>query len=110
MKNLLLLLALAAGALRAEPLVAIQPLGAVEKSVIDAAAREIREFYAVEVEILPAKPLPKAAYYKPRDRYKADDVIDFLAEKTPEKFAKVLGLTAADISAMRDDGALRQIE
>jgi len=44
--------------------------------------------------------LPKEAYYSPRKRYRADTLLDFLAELPPVKQpnTRVLGLTEVDIS------------
>jgi archaemetzincin len=54
----------------------------------------------VEVEHLEPIALPKKAYYKPRNRYRADillDVLDELHGGAPQT-TRVLGLTAVDIS------------
>ncbi len=97
--------ALVTGAV-AEPrlLVAIQPLGPVPQADVERVRVGVEAFYAVKVEVLPQKPLPKAAYYEPRDRYNADDVIDVLSAGLGERFDKVLGLTARDISVINDEG------
>lgn len=87
----------------AGPTVAIQPFGPVKASDIARVKAGILALYAVDVEILPEKPLPKVAYYEPRDRYKADKLLDVLAAETPEKFTKVIGLTARDISATKGE-------
>ena len=86
------------------PVVAIQPLGPVKPADIQQVKAGIEALYAVTVEILPEKPLPKAAYYKPRDRYKADDIIDSLANEMQEGIRKVIGFTARDISTTNDEG------
>lgn len=87
------------------PVVAIQPLGSVAKAVVDETITGIQSLYAVEIVILPEKPLPKNAFYKPRARYKAEDITDELGKETPTKFTKVVALTASDISVTRDDGS-----
>ncbi len=86
------------------PAVAIQPLGPVKQEDIARVEAGIRASYAVDVEVLPVKPLPKAAYYPPRDRYKAVEITDVLALETPARFAKVVALTVRDISATTDEG------
>ncbi len=103
MKSLFLtLLALITPAV-AVPSVAIQPLGPVKAVDLARVKAGILALYAVEVEVRPEKPLPKVAYYKPRDRYKADKLVDVLAAETPERFTKVIGLTARDISATKGE-------
>ena len=86
------------------PVVAIQPLGLVKQADLEKVRAGIQALYAVTVEILPEKPLPKAAYYKPRDRYKADAILDALPNELPERIDKVIGLTTRDISTTNDDG------
>lgn len=87
----------------AEPSVAIQPLGPVKAADIARVKAGILALYAVKVEVLPEKPLPKAAYFEPRDRYKADKLLDVLAAETPQKFTKVIGLTTRDISTTKGE-------
>ncbi|MES2659961.1 MAG: hypothetical protein V4689_15175 [Verrucomicrobiota bacterium] len=86
------------------PVVAIQPLGPVKQADIQHVKAGIEALYAVTVEVLPEKPLPKVAYYPPRGRYKADDLIDVLANEMPERITKILGFTTRDISTTNDDG------
>lgn len=86
------------------PVVAIQPLGPVNPADIQQVKAGIEALYAVTVEILPEKPLPKAAYYPPRDRYKADDITDALSGASQAGPNKIVGLTATDISTTTDQG------
>ncbi len=90
----------------AEPIatVAIQPLGLVKKEDIARVEAGIRALYTVNIEILPEKPMPKAAYYPPRDRYKAEDILDILALEPQARFNKILALTGRDISVTTDEG------
>ena len=87
----------------ADPSVAIQPLGPVKAGDIACVKAGIEALYAVTVEILPQKPLPKAAYYPPRERYKADKLLEFLSSDSPERFTKIVGLTTQDISTTKGD-------
>lgn len=91
------------GVMSAEPSpsVAIQPLGKVSAADIACVKAGIEARYAVSVEILPEKPLPKTAYYEPRQRYRADKLVDFLSDETPDRFDKVVGITTHDISATK---------
>jgi archaemetzincin len=86
------------------PVVAIQPLGPVKSADIQTVKAGITAMYAVSVEILPEKPLPEAAYYKPRDRYKADDIVEALCKQEPESATKIIAMTTRDISTTKEDG------
>ncbi len=85
------------------PVVAIQPLGRVKPEDVAHVQAGIRALYAVDVEVLSEKPLPKTAYYPPRDRYKAEKLLDSLERETDRRFIKVVGLTICDISTSKDD-------
>lgn len=105
MKRALFILACMVGLATAAPqVVAIQPLGKVRDSDVATVKAGLEGLFAVTVVILPEKPLPKAAWYKPRDRYKADALLDALAEGKPANCDRVLGLTARDISVTNDEG------
>ncbi|MEX1114899.1 MAG: hypothetical protein WEB53_06595 [Akkermansiaceae bacterium] len=84
--------------------IAIQPLGPVRAGLIQQVTAGIRNLYSLDVVVLPEKPLPKAAYYPPRKRYKAEDIIDVLAAESPPELAKIIALTSSDISATTDAG------
>ncbi|MEY4484976.1 MAG: hypothetical protein RL693_2428, partial [Verrucomicrobiota bacterium] len=96
-------LALFACAAPAEPLpsIAIQPLGKVSAGDIASVKAGIEALFAVTVEVLPEKSLPKTAYYAPRQRYRADKLLDFLTAETPDRFDKVVGIATQDISATK---------
>lgn len=83
-------------------MVAIQPLGPVKQADIQKVREGITSLYAVTVEALPEKPLPKVAYYKPRDRYKADDIVDEVCKQEPASALKILALTTRDISTTNE--------
>ena len=108
MKTILLALLLIVPGLAAEPaprpIVGLQPLGPVPESVLKAVSEGIRGLYAVDTVILPVQALREAAYFKPRDRYLAVEITDALEAETDKKFSKVIAITAADISAEKDDG------
>lgn len=98
-------LGLVAHAWAAEPVIALQPLGKVPAAEIESAKKGILSLYAAKVAILPVVPLPKSAYYPPRERYKADKLLDYLATRTPAEYVKVIGLTTSDISTQKDEHA-----
>lgn len=103
----LLSLALAAAALTLQaapkPVVAVQPLGEVDAAVLAEVRSGILALYGVEVKILPALDLPGEAYYKPRARYRAEKLLDFLLGLPHGGAAKVVGVTEKDISTTKGE-------
>ncbi len=93
-----------AAALQAQslPVVAIQPLGPVKATDVRKVKEGITSLYAVTVEVLPETPLPQVAYYKPRDRYKADDILDAITSQEPAHAHRIMALTARDISTTNE--------
>ncbi len=85
------------------PQVAIQPLGSVKAADIARVTDGIVARYAVKVEVLPSEPLPVGAWYEPRERYKADGILDATATRQP-RFDKIVMLTSRDISVTNDAG------
>jgi archaemetzincin len=90
----------------AEPLavkVVIQPLGPCEPAWIQVVSRALEQTYGAKVEVRAAVPLPKSAYYPPRERYRAEKLLDQLAELSGETADYVLGVTASDISTTKGE-------
>jgi archaemetzincin len=83
----------------ASPGVALQPLGQVSERVVENLARNLSTFFGLKVTVLPMKPLPESAYYAPRRRYRAEDLVTFLDRTAAPGISHVLGVTARDISA-----------
>jgi len=83
--------------------VCLQPLGKYDKKLIATAKRGIEHLYGFEVRILDELKLPKAAYYKPRRRYRADKLLDFLDDQVvPTSGCDfVMGFTRVDISVTK---------
>ena len=83
------------------PIVAIQPLGFVDPMVIHAVSRRIERTFAVEVTVLPARPVPGSAFYRPRRRFRGERVIDWLDAERPSRASAILGLMSRDLSATK---------
>ena len=81
--------------------VALQPVGEVSERVVENLARNLSTFFGlrIKVTVLPMRPLPESAYYAPRRRYRAEDLVAFLDHTTSPAVAHVVGITARDISA-----------
>lgn len=83
-------------------LIVIQPLGArIPAQDIVLVRQALLTFYGLPVTVLPRKPLPRASYYPPRRRWRAEKLLDFLQTTAPRGSFRVLGLTASDISTSK---------
>src|SRR5438552_16526302 len=80
----------------ARPTVAIQPLGPVDPELIRGVAESVGQTYAVNIEVLPAIPLPPSAFYRPRRRYRGERILTSLERGAPPRASKVLGIMASD--------------
>lgn len=80
------------------------PLGTYDKGLLESARRGSEYLYGAQVTILPKHKLPKKAYYKPRKRYRAEKLLDYMtAEVVPGSPCDiVMGFTAVDISTTKD--------
>ena len=81
-----------------KPSVTIQPYG-ISQTDISFIKEKLVE-YNFKVEVLPSSKLPDNAYYKPRNRYKALIMLDYLKHQS-FKTDKILGITNKDISKDR---------
>lgn len=95
----------AAGTRAADVAICVQPLGRVDAAVVAIVSRGIAAAYGFTPRTLATIPLPAAAYYRPRKRYRADKLLDHLgAAIVPTAgCAVVLGLTTVDISVTKDE-------
>jgi len=81
---------------------AIQPLGQVDASSISLARQAITETFGDgPVSVLATQEVPASAYYKPRNRYRAEKILQFLDRIGRDKKVKVIGLTSVDISTTK---------
>jgi archaemetzincin len=86
--------------------IALQPFGAIEPQLLQQVVNGIKKIFCkVEVDIQPAIPLPKYAYYKPRNRYRAEKLLNYLesyyVQQKKKKYVKIIGLTIKDISTTK---------
>lgn len=85
--------------------VGIYPLGGFETELMKMIKGEIETFYNFKVVILEGSPLPAHAYYKPRNRYRADTLLKYLLKVCPSNVNYILGLTHKDISCTNGEYA-----
>jgi archaemetzincin len=89
-----------------EPLVrvlALMPIGEVEDETIEVVTKSIESAYGWRVDLMEPRELPEMAYYKPRKRYRAEKLLDWLIERKPRDADKIMGLTEVDISTTKDE-------
>ncbi len=101
MTALWLVLALVAPGPRVVYLQPLQP--APPAAAMAAVQTSLRAFYPIEVRKLAMVPLPRKAWFEPRRRWRADVLVDWLAERLPRGGAKILGLTRADVSTSKGE-------
>lgn len=84
-----------------EPLVVILPLGKVDRTALEQVAQAIRDSARVRTRIDPARPLPKAAWYPPRRRWRAEKLLRTIDVDPPDGAWKVVAVTEAEISTTK---------
>ena len=87
----------------AGPKIALQPLGPVKPDLLAQTKQALEQLYAVEVVLLPTRELPASAYYRPRDRYRAEKLLDWLQANADPQYVKIIGLTQSDISTTKEE-------
>ncbi len=80
----------------------LQPLGSgLKQSDVEFVKKSLLAFYDFDLELLPEVPLPKSAYYAPRNRYRAEKLLSFLKQRLPDDGFRILGITTKDISTTK---------
>lgn len=80
----------------------IQPLGKeLPSEDVEFVEKSLLAFYDLKVLMLERAPLPKAAYYPKRKRYRAEKLLLFLNQRLPDDGFRILGLTGVDISTTK---------
>jgi archaemetzincin len=85
--------------------VVLVPLGEFPEDLLVAVEQALQSQLEVEVVRHELVELPAEAYYQPRQRYRAEKLLDFLETFADEAGdgVKILGLTEVDISTTGDD-------
>lgn len=81
--------------------IAIQPLGEIDPSVVRGLTEHLRSILVAEVVVLPARAIPRKAYYAPRNRYRGERILDDLEARVPGRVTKIVGVMARDLSATK---------
>jgi archaemetzincin len=96
----------AAGRSAADFTVCVQPLGKHDASLLVPLGRGIEQAYGFRVRLLAARPLPASAWYAPRQRHRAQLLLDHLRDEVLPGQAgcdAVMGFTAGDVSITKGD-------
>jgi len=83
--------------------VTLVTLGQFPRELADAVEEGIRAELQVEVRRIDDRPLPRAAFYPPRRRYRADRLLEHLHTIVPgaRESTRILGMTSVDISTTK---------
>ena len=84
--------------------VVVQPLGPGSAPLAAPVSRALSSFYDLDVTVAQVEPLPSAAYYAARSRYRAERLLEHLSGHASDAF-RVLGVTATDISTTKGNVA-----
>lgn len=80
------------------PVLGLVPLGPVDPEIIQHLRRAIGELFALEVRILPPKPLPLKVYHVTRNQHHSTQLLEYLlADGDYGEISRVLGITAVDL-------------
>lgn len=84
------------------PHIALVPMGFSDAAMLNLLQSEITNFYQTRVTITATVEMPAAAWYAPRNRYRADTIIAILARsKQYAAYDKVIAITGKDISTTK---------
>jgi archaemetzincin len=85
----------------ARPQVFVQPLGRVDSVVLEKLSASLASYFKVEVKTASGLALPASAYYPPRQRYRADKLLEFLDNLDIALKGQVVAVTEKDISVTK---------
>jgi archaemetzincin len=89
--------------LYAQDTIAVLPLGSIDTSVFNSVLPLIsKEYNNAKIVLLHRTEMPSYAYYKPRNRYRAEKLLSFLDTVNCEA-SKIVGLTELDISTTKGE-------
>lgn len=81
---------------------AILPFAGTDTSLIGKIRSALQNKLDVQITQLAPAALPAYAFYKPRQRYIADSLLEFLRRTNNARFEKIVGITVKDISTRKD--------
>lgn len=84
-------------------IIVLQPLGNFPGELLSFLQDSIGRFYPAKVVIATGKPISSSFYYLPRNRYRADSIIQWLKKIKPLNTQVIAGITAYDISVTKGE-------
>jgi archaemetzincin len=81
--------------------VVLLPYQGFDTSLLGFVKMEVELFYKINAISLPGKALPAFAFYKPRNRYKADSLLAYQKSILTANTTAIVGLTSQDISTSK---------
>ncbi|MDB4286293.1 matrixin family metalloprotease [bacterium] len=81
--------------------IGLQPIGKVNADHLELVKKELETFYKARITIFSPISVPRRIVYKPRDRYRADRLIEHLRTVMPDSIDHMMGITERDISIMK---------
>jgi archaemetzincin len=81
----------------------IQPLGEVPGKDLDLVRTSIETIFGWSVVMLEPTDHPKHAWYKPRKRWRAEKILDWLAPRMGEDADRIMAVTKKDISTTKGE-------
>lgn len=81
-------------------IVVLQPFSDVSSKKINYVFAQLKKINP-NIELKKSIDLPDEAYYKPRSRFRADYLIHYLAQRTPDGYTTI-GITTKDISTTKN--------
>jgi len=83
--------------------VVLKPMEYTDTVMLNKLCHTIDTFYHAETSVIAGSSLPPFAYYKARNRYRADKLLDYLSGCITGNSAYIVGLTGKDISTTKDN-------
>jgi archaemetzincin len=84
--------------------VALQPYDDFNNTLIKQVSSSVKEIYGFETVVLKHKAIPREAYTSVKTpRYRANKLLQILAEEKPDTVTYILGLATTDISTTKRD-------
>lgn len=83
-------------------IVQLQPMGSIPADLVVMLKDSLPRYYPIAVQIANPVALPANAYYKPRDRYKADSLLGYLQKVRPAGIRIAAAITGRDIQPERE--------
>ncbi|MCK6549175.1 archaemetzincin [Myxococcota bacterium] len=86
-----------------EPLLVVVPLGEPSPELVRLTAERLGAYFALRVEVAPPRPMPEAAWYAPRKRWRAEKILEDLDRADYPGAWRVAAITEAPISTTKGD-------